>query len=141
MTNEKSSNQIDKFVAERIRYYRQRAGLTLNQLALLLDNISFQQLQKYETGANRVSSSRLFLIAQILIVPVSNFFPQVKLEERATLSVSEEADLQKLVQNSVYSKNIYKLILSLTQVEDIDKQQDMINLCQSMVDRFLEHTN
>jgi transcriptional regulator with XRE-family HTH domain len=65
--------RIDQQVGERIRKRRTLLGYTQEQLAEALD-ISYQQIQKYETGANRVSAGRLYQIAQRLETPVSFFF-------------------------------------------------------------------
>ena len=64
---------VDVHVGQRIRQRRWMLGMTQQQLADKV-GIKFQQIQKYETGANRVSSSRLWDIAAELEVPVSFFF-------------------------------------------------------------------
>ncbi len=67
------AKRVDQHVGERIRQRRTLLGLTQEQLAAALD-ISYQQVQKYETGANRVSAGRLFEIAKELDAEVSFFF-------------------------------------------------------------------
>lgn len=64
---------VDVHVGKRIRHRRWLAGMTQQQLAQAV-GIKFQQIQKYETGANRVSASRLWDIADALDVDVSFFF-------------------------------------------------------------------
>jgi len=64
---------VDVHVGKRIRQRRWLTGMTQQKLAELV-GIKFQQIQKYETGANRVSASRLWDIADALGVPVSFFF-------------------------------------------------------------------
>ena len=64
---------VDVHVGKRIRHRRWTQGTTQQQLADRV-GIKFQQIQKYETGANRVSASRLWDIAVALGVPVSFFF-------------------------------------------------------------------
>jgi transcriptional regulator with XRE-family HTH domain len=64
---------IDANVGLRIRQRRWMLGMTQQQLAQRV-GIKFQQIQKYESGANRVSASRLFEISQVLEVPISYFF-------------------------------------------------------------------
>ena len=64
---------VDVHVGKRIRHRRWMAGTTQQQLAEKV-GIKFQQIQKYETGMNRVSASRLWDIARVLNVPVSFFF-------------------------------------------------------------------
>ena len=64
---------VDVHVGKRIRHRRWLVGVTQQQLAEKV-GIKFQQIQKYETGANRVSASRLWDIAESLEVDVSIFF-------------------------------------------------------------------
>lgn len=67
------THPVDVHVGKRVRHRRWMIGMTQQQLAERV-GIKFQQIQKYETGANRVSASRLWDIAQTLEVPVSFFF-------------------------------------------------------------------
>jgi len=66
-------NMIDGHVGARIRQRRKTMGLSQTELATEI-GVKFQQVQKYETGANRVSASRLFLIAETLQVDLGYFF-------------------------------------------------------------------
>ena len=70
ITNNKA---IDMHVGKRVRLRRTLLGMSQEQLGTEL-NITFQQVQKYERGANRISASRLWDIGQILDVPISYFF-------------------------------------------------------------------
>ncbi|MEM1343108.1 MAG: helix-turn-helix transcriptional regulator [Pseudomonadota bacterium] len=67
------THHVDIHVGQRVRQRRWVIGMTQQQLANAV-GIKFQQIQKYETGANRVSASRLWDIAETLDVPVSFFF-------------------------------------------------------------------
>lgn len=67
------AKRVDEFVGERIRRRRTQMGLTQHQLAGQL-GISYQQVQKYETGANRVSAGRLFEIAVQMEIGIGFFF-------------------------------------------------------------------
>ena len=64
---------VDVHVGKRVRHRRWMVGMTQQQLAEKV-GIKFQQIQKYETGMNRVSASRLWDIADSLDVPVGYFF-------------------------------------------------------------------
>ncbi|MDJ0825113.1 MAG: helix-turn-helix transcriptional regulator [Rhodobacter sp.] len=64
---------VDVHVGKRVRHRRWMVGMTQQQLASRV-GIKFQQIQKYETGMNRISASRLWDIADALEVPVSFFF-------------------------------------------------------------------
>lgn len=67
------THHVDVHVGKRVRHRRWLIGMTQQQLAEQV-GIKFQQIQKYETGANRISASRLWDIAEALDVPVSFFF-------------------------------------------------------------------
>lgn len=64
---------VDVYVGKRVRQRRWIVGMTQQQLAEKV-GIKFQQIQKYETGTNRVSASRLWDISEALGVPVEFFF-------------------------------------------------------------------
>jgi len=81
---------VDVHVGKRIRHRRWLVGKTQQQLAEHV-GIKFQQIQKYETGANRVSASRLWDIADALDVPVSFFFEGF--EERAPAAATPESNI------------------------------------------------
>ncbi len=66
---------LDQQIGERIRLRRTELGLTQDQLAAAL-GVSYQQVQKYENGANRISAVRLWQIGQRLDVPVGWFFDE-----------------------------------------------------------------
>ncbi|GAB4529792.1 MAG: helix-turn-helix transcriptional regulator [Amphiplicatus sp.] len=67
------ANPIDLHVGRRLRQRRRFLGLTQQKLAEQV-NIRFQQIQKYESGANRISASRLWSLSKALQAPVSYFF-------------------------------------------------------------------
>lgn len=64
---------VDVHVGKRVRHRRWMVGMTQQQLADKV-GIKFQQIQKYETGMNRISASRLWDISEALSVPISFFF-------------------------------------------------------------------
>jgi transcriptional regulator with XRE-family HTH domain len=69
----KSPNPVDRHVGSRVRMRRMLAGMSQEKLGTAL-GITFQQIQKYEKGTNRIGASRLQQIARALGVPVSYFF-------------------------------------------------------------------
>lgn len=79
-TNKKQPNPIDAHVGTRIRLRRNMAGMSQEKLGEQL-GITFQQIQKYEKGTNRVGASRLQAIASILNVPVAFFFEDAPNED------------------------------------------------------------
>ena len=77
-------HHVDVHVGKRIRQRRWMTGMTQQQLAAAVE-IKFQQIQKYEPGANRVSASRLWDIAESMEVPVRYFFEGLEASEAAIL--------------------------------------------------------
>ena len=75
-------NPIDVHVGTRVRMRRTIVGLSQSALAEKM-GITFQQVQKYERGSNRISSSRLFDLVRILDVPISYFFSELVAEDAA----------------------------------------------------------
>src|SRR6202166_1357324 len=73
MIAKKAPNPIDKHVGSRVRMRRMMVGMSQEKLGDAL-GLTFQQVQKYEKGTNRIGASRLQQISHILQVPVSFFF-------------------------------------------------------------------
>jgi transcriptional regulator with XRE-family HTH domain len=91
-----SPNPIDVHVGRRLRLRRTLLGMSQERLGELL-GLTFQQVQKYERGVNRIGSSRLYELGQILDVPVSFFFDDMPEEQlqangrRPLMGLAEEA--------------------------------------------------
>ena len=83
------AHPVDVHVGKRVRHRRWLVGMTQQQLAERV-GIKFQQIQKYETGANRISASRLWDIADALEVPVSFFFEGIETEGADTAEPKAE---------------------------------------------------
>lgn len=83
---------VDVHVGKRVRHRRWMLGVTQQQLAERV-GIKFQQIQKYETGMNRISASRLWDIAEALDVPISFFFEGLDGDRRAEAESSLPGDL------------------------------------------------
>ncbi|MBI1494581.1 helix-turn-helix domain-containing protein [Halocynthiibacter styelae] len=85
---------VDVHVGKRVRHRRWMVGMTQQQLAEKV-GIKFQQIQKYETGMNRVSASRLWDISDALDVPVAYFFEGLRdtAEEEVSANTTVPGDL------------------------------------------------
>ena len=91
MSENKTPSGIDRIVGQRLRWRRRELKLTQEQLGEKL-GLTFQQVQKYEKGVNRISAGRLFEIAQALGITITYFYEGVDdlLEEPGMLSVHED---------------------------------------------------
>ena len=89
------ANPVDVHVGARVRMRRTLLGLSQEKLGDAL-GLTFQQVQKYERGANRIGASRLYQISQVLDVPVSYFFdelPNAVVEQSGPSQVAESGDM------------------------------------------------
>ena len=99
---------VDVHVGKRVRHRRWMVGMTQQQLAEKV-GIKFQQIQKYETGMNRVSASRLFDIAVALSVPVAYFFEGM---DGADAAQATDASVAALPSDILADKEALELIRS-----------------------------
>jgi transcriptional regulator with XRE-family HTH domain len=90
--NQRATTDVDSRIGERVRERRVLLGLAQQQLADSL-GVSFQQLQKYESGANRVSASRLYQLAQVLNIPIMWFYDGIDAPHGNRSKVSELSTL------------------------------------------------
>ncbi len=75
----KMPNPIDIHVGMRVRARRKQLGMSQTKLGDAI-NLTFQQVQKYERGTNRIGSSRLYQLSKVLDVPISYFFDDMPAE-------------------------------------------------------------
>ena len=106
-----ASQTIDIQIGMRLRAKRNEVGLTQEELGkALADQLSHQQIQKYERGENSISCSRIVQLAETLNVPASYFFEEVSssapsgFSEPASEPFQYEVDMQKTELNLAFSK-------------------------------------
>ncbi|HVZ15132.1 MAG TPA: helix-turn-helix transcriptional regulator [Bauldia sp.] len=95
MASKKQPNPVDIHVGSRVRLRRMMLGMSQEKLGEHL-GITFQQIQKYEKGTNRIGASRLQHIARVLTVPVSFFFEDAP----GTPSAGASAGMAETVPNT-----------------------------------------
>lgn len=83
------ATDIDLHLGKRLRRRRRLLGLTQQQLALAV-GIRFQQIQKYECGANRISAARLFQLAKALETPINYFYDGLSDDKTEVAAVQNE---------------------------------------------------
>ena len=87
---------IDLYLGKRLRRRRRLLGLTQQQLALAV-GMRFQQIQKYECGANRISAGRLFDLAKALETPINYFYEGYQEKVTGLKSAFDDAKMPKYV--------------------------------------------
>jgi transcriptional regulator with XRE-family HTH domain len=121
-TSNKSANKVDKIVGRNIRVHRLVRGMTQEGLGEKL-GVTFQQIQKYEKGTNRVGSGRLYQIAALLEVPVTAFF-----EGGDTHSTSRNASPFDLLADPVS----LRMVQAFSEIPDQKTRRAVLALVESM---------
>jgi len=134
----KSPNPIDIHVGSRVRLRRMMIGMSQERLGEKL-NLTFQQVQKYEKGANRIGASRLFTIASILDVPVQFFFedmPGAVTESLpgATTEGMKEPDQTEYVMGFVSSAEGLQLNTAFSKIGNVETRRKLVDLVKTLVD-------
>ena len=118
-----TASEVDSIVGERIRRRRILAGLTQDQLGEAL-GVSYQQIQKYETGANRVSAGRLYLLSQKLDVSPSWFFDGLD-------TAPETADDEEMLSSS---RLAIECVRNLSRIKDEKVRSAILTMIRTMAE-------
>ena len=86
---ERTASSVDKKIGARVRVRRVEIGVSQQRLAELI-GVTFQQVQKYESGANRIAAGRLLDIADALETPITTFFEGLRARGAKTLATPED---------------------------------------------------
>ena len=131
--NKKKPNPIDIHVGSRIRLRRNMLGYSQEKLGESL-GITFQQIQKYEKGTNRVGASRLQAISAILTVPVSFFFEDAPGGHTPGVGSFGEDNDATYVVDFLNSNEGVQLTRSFTKISDPKIRRKIIDLVKSLAD-------
>jgi transcriptional regulator with XRE-family HTH domain len=126
----KTPRPVDMHVGSRVRMRRLMLGISQVELAAALD-LSFQQVQKYEKGTNRIGASRLEHISRFLQVPVAFFFEGASGASAVATSKADTRSLA-LMDDFVSSPEGLRLVQSFTQIEDADVRRRIVDLVQAI---------
>ncbi|MDP1555640.1 MAG: helix-turn-helix domain-containing protein [Hyphomonas sp.] len=133
MTDSKLPSGIDRVVGQRIRWRRRELKLTQEHLGELLE-LTFQQVQKYEKGVNRVSAGRLYEIAGVLGVPISYFFEGA--EDFLEAEQTEFAEDQDEPHAPVMTPEMLELISAFQKIEDLSLRKSLLNTVRAAASAF-----
>ncbi len=131
-------NPIDLHVGNQLRMRRLSLNITQEKLANLV-GLTFQQVQKYEHGANRISASRLFEIAQALKVPVTYFYDNLATEQPSVPGMGESGQdsiegHETTTPVDMGSRETADLVRAYYRVEDPKKRKKILDLIRAMTD-------
>jgi len=132
MIAKKAPNPIDKHVGSRVRMRRMMLGMSQEKLGDAL-GLTFQQVQKYEKGTNRIGASRLQQISQILQVPVAFFFegaPNIPLGTRS--DHLQEAPSPAYVSDFLATSDGLALTKAFTRISDSKLRRRIVDLVEQI---------
>ncbi|MGZ9110745.1 MAG: helix-turn-helix domain-containing protein [Rhodoplanes sp.] len=125
---ERRRDAVDMLVGRNIRILRQDRKMSQTELGRKID-VTFQQVQKYENGTNRVGSGRLFKIASILGVPITAFF------EGAHQTANEDAGPSPVAM--LTEPYVLRLMQAFCVLEDMDLRRSIAELAEHMAAQAL----
>jgi transcriptional regulator with XRE-family HTH domain len=123
----KAANSIDAYVAARLRTCRKQLGLSQAEIAKQL-GVTFQQIQKYEAGLNRIGAGRLFEFASLYGVAIQDLFPKIV----GTTDSSEHCEKQDKITAFSLTPEGWSLCEGFLRIKSTQQRRIVVNLIQQM---------
>jgi transcriptional regulator with XRE-family HTH domain len=129
-------NPIDAHVGARVRLRRTLLGMSQEKLGEAI-GLTFQQVQKYERGANRIGASRLFDLSRVLEVPVSYFFDELSdtaanQSPRMMVSGAVEEALVETENDPMTKRETLELVRAYYKISDPTVRKRLFELAKSL---------
>ena len=128
----KHANPVDAQVGSRVRLRRMLIGMSQERLGELL-GLTFQQVQKYEKGVNRIGAGRLFDVARILGVPIDYFYESVSSQLSGNRGFSENENSPPVME-FVSSGEGLQLSLAFMRIKDAKVRKRVLDLVKSLAE-------
>ena len=125
----RSANPVDVHVGSRVRLRRQVMKMSQERLADQL-GVTFQQVQKYERGSNRVGASRLWKMSQVLDVPIGFFFDG--LVEEVSSAEFDKDDQLPIVYDFIRSTDGVALATAVSQIKNKRVRRQVLELARAL---------
>ena len=125
----KGANPIDRYVGTRLRMQRMVRGLSQTELGEAV-GVTFQQIQKYESGKNRVSASRLQQIADVLKVAPDFFFEETRTKKAGDSGPSETI----LIDEFISSREGIALAKAFSKISNQKMRRTIVSLIEQLAE-------
>ena len=122
---------VDVYVGSRLRLRRILLGMSQQKLSDAL-GVTFQQLQKYENGSNRISASRLYQLSRLLSVPISFFFAEYGEDSKGESSAGQTPIAEEMTHPEMSRRETLVLVRSYYQIKDPDVRKQLLDLLRSL---------
>jgi transcriptional regulator with XRE-family HTH domain len=130
-TTGRKPNPVDVHVGSRVRYRRMIIGMSQEKLGEKM-NLTFQQIQKYEKGTNRIGASRLFQLSKILDVPVGYFFEDAFANSAPARSMLHEPEQEGYLLDFLNSREGLDLNKAFSKIQDPKVRRRVIDLVRAL---------
>ena len=130
-------DSVDVHVGSRVRLRRTLLGMSQKKLGNAL-GLTFQQVQKYERGTNRIGSSRLFVLSRILDVPVSFFFDDMAQEIAVGQPGFAEAAQVLFDQDNLAKRETLELVRAYYKIKDAPVRKRLFDLVKAIGGQTIE---
>ena len=127
----KKPNPVDTHVGSRVRLRRMLLGMSQERLGDSM-GLTFQQVQKYEKGVNRIGASRLFQISKILDVPVQFFFEEAPHSDASPVKGMAEADSETFILEFLNSREGLELNRAFVKIADPKVRKSVVDLVRAL---------
>ena len=133
MTVAKKPNPIDIHVGSRVRLRRMLLSMSQEKLGQQM-GLTFQQIQKYEKGTNRIGASRLYHISQLLEVPVQFFFDDAPLAAGQTEGMAgmSEPKMENFLYEFISTRDGLELIRAFVSIQDPKIRKRVVDLVRTL---------
>jgi transcriptional regulator with XRE-family HTH domain len=138
-TTGRKPNPVDVHVGSRVRYRRMIIGMSQEKLGEKM-NLTFQQIQKYEKGTNRIGASRLFQLSRILEVPVGYFFEDAFANAAPTHAMHglHEPEQEGYLLDFLNSREGLDLNKAFAKIQDAKVRRRVIDLVRALSDEKVD---
>lgn len=126
-----SPDPVDIHVGARVRLRRTLLGMSQDKLGKAL-GLTFQQVQKYERGANRIGSSRLFQLSKILDVPVSFFFDEMTTDTTKKADGMAEGNKQVFEVDKLSRRETLELVRAYYKITDPSVRKKIFEMVKAV---------
>lgn len=127
----KKPNPVDAHVGSRVRLRRMLLGMSQERLGDSM-GLTFQQIQKYEKGMNRIGASRLFQIGKILGVPVQFFFEEAPQIDGPTAKGMAEPESETFILEFLNSREGLELNRAFVKINDAKVRKSIVDLVRAL---------
>ena len=134
MNDERAANAVDRRLGQRVRTRRLEIGMSQERLAEIL-GVTFQQVQKYEKGVNRIAASRLFDISSALDMSIARFFEGIGSAKRG--GVAEEGE--GFIHDALSTPEGMQLMTLFASIKSQKVRRRVVELVKAITDEHAEN--